>query len=133
MLLQGRCFCGAVRYEAEGRPSHETNCHCSICRRTSGAPSVAWFSVPKSSFRFILGVPARFHSTAKGARTFCSRCGTPLTFEHADFPDELDITTGSLDNPNLLPPKDHTHTSSKLSWMVLNDGLPAYLESRYEG
>lgn len=33
-MLKGGCFCGAVRYEAEGEPFHETNCHCSICRRT---------------------------------------------------------------------------------------------------
>jgi hypothetical protein len=24
-------------------PFNETNCHCSICRRTTGAPFVAWF------------------------------------------------------------------------------------------
>ena len=131
--MQGGCFCGAIRYEAVGSPFHETNCHCSVCRRISGAPFVAWFSVAKSGFRFTVGTPTRFHSTAKGERSFCPRCGTHLTFEHEDFAGEVDVTTCSLDHPELLPPKDHTHTYRKLSWVVLNDGLPAYLESRHEG
>ena len=79
------------------------------------------------------GTPMRFRSTPKGERTFCPQCGTPLTCELADFPDEVDVTTCSLDEPNSLPSKDHTRTSSKLSWILLNDGLQAYSESRHDG
>ena len=39
-MLEGACFCGFIRYQARGTPSNETNCHCSICRRSSGAPYV---------------------------------------------------------------------------------------------
>jgi putative acetyltransferase len=38
----------------------------------------------------------------------CCRCGTQLTFEHADFPDEIDVTTSSLDNPELIALRDNT-------------------------
>jgi len=131
-MLRGGCFCGRIRYEAAGAPFHETSCHCSICRRTTGAPFVAWFSVPRSSFR-MHGEPARFSSTAKGTRTFCPQCGAQLTFEHADHPGEIDVTTCSLDDPNALPPRDHTRTSGKLSWIKLCDGLPEYRESRPQG
>jgi AraC-like DNA-binding protein len=31
-MLTGGRFCGSIRYEADGKPFHETNCHCSICR-----------------------------------------------------------------------------------------------------
>jgi len=37
-MLKGGCYCGAVRYEAAGTPFNETSCHCTICRRTTGAP-----------------------------------------------------------------------------------------------
>ena len=47
-MLTGGCFCGRVRYEARGPAFNRTSCHCSICRRTSGAPFVAWFSVARS-------------------------------------------------------------------------------------
>lgn len=129
-MMQGGCFCGSIRYAAEDLPFHETNCHCSICRRTSGAPFVAWFSVPKARFRLLAGEPKRFRSSAKATRSFCSSCGTPLTFELDDFPGEIDVTLCSLDNPEAVLPKDHTWTRSSLSWIKLADGLPSYRESR---
>ncbi|MEO1402783.1 MAG: GFA family protein [Cyanobacteria bacterium J06635_1] len=132
-MLQGGCYCGAIRYQASGSPFHETHCHCSVCRRTSGAPFVTWFSAAKSGFKFTSGTPTRFKSTARGSRTFCPHCGTPLTCELDDFPDEIDVTTCSLDNPEQLLPKDHTWVSRQLHWISLSDGLPVYKESRHEG
>ena len=129
-MLRGGCFCGRIRYEAAGTPFHETSCHCSICRRTTGAPFVAWFSVPRAQFRLVCGEPVRFRSTPKGTRSFCPQCGTQLTFEHEDFPGEMDVTTCSLDDPNALSPKDHTWTSSKLAWVTLADPLPRHQEAR---
>lgn len=60
IALKGGCFCGAIRYAASGTPFHETNCHCAICRRTTGAPFVTWFSVPRTGFRFVRGTPNPF-------------------------------------------------------------------------
>lgn len=132
-MLKGGCFCGRIRYEAAGTPFNETSCHCSICRRTTGAAFVTWFSVPRSQFRLVCGEPTRFQSSAKGTRSFCPRCGTQLTFEHQDLSAEIDVTTCSLDDPDALPPADHTRISSKLAWVKLADQLRAYQENRQEG
>jgi len=131
-MLTGGCFCGRVRYEAEGAPFNQTSCHCSICRRTTGAPFVAWFSVLRSRLH-ITGEPTRFRSSGKGTRGFCPECGTQLTFEIDGAGDEIDVTTCSLDEPNRVPPVDHTRTSSRLVWVKLADGLPQFRESRQEG
>jgi hypothetical protein len=130
MRLEGGCFCGFVRYAADGTPFDLTFCHCAICRRTTGAPVVAWFSIKRSDFRFVAGEPARFRSTPLAERSFCPRCGTQLTFAHENLPDEIDVTTCSLDTPEALPPGDHTWTSSKLGWVRLGDGLAEYAERR---
>jgi hypothetical protein len=129
-MLEGGCFCGFVRYQADAAPFQETNCHCSICRRTSGAPYVAWFSVPAAAFRFTAGEPATLRSSGHGTRRFCPRCGTPLTFASSRSPGELDVTTCSLDDPDRVPPKDHTHTGSKLAWVEPGDRLPAFAGAR---
>jgi hypothetical protein len=55
-----------------------------------------------------------------------------LTFEHDDFPEEVDVTICSLDNPEAVLPKAHIWTSSRLTWIKLTDGLPSYHESRPE-
>ena len=95
--------------------------------------SVAWFSVPRSEFRFVQGAPTQFRSTPNCMRSFCPRCGTQLTFENDEASDEIDITTCSLDDPEQLPSKDHTRTSSKLKWVKLADGLPEHREARPAG
>ena len=129
-MLRGGCFCRAVRYEIDAEPSSRTACHCTICRHTSGAPFVAWFSVPVASSRFVSDEPAAFKSSEQATRTFCASCGTPLTFQSTRSPGELDITTCSLDEPEHVPPRDHTFLRSKLSWVKLADGLPAYPAAR---
>ena len=46
------------------------------------------------------------------------------------MPDEVDITTCSLDDPEALTPEDHIYTRSRLRWVVLGDGLPEHAAVR---
>ncbi|WP_375457886.1 GFA family protein [uncultured Enterovirga sp.] len=115
-----------MRYQAEAHPFHETICHCADCRRSVGAAEVAWFSVKRAAFRFVAGEPASYRSSPGVTRRFCGTCGTSLTFELDDTPDEVDVTIASLDDPGAVPPKDHSWTASKPGWAVLGDGLPQF-------
>ncbi|MDB5753223.1 MAG: aldehyde-activating protein [Ramlibacter sp.] len=128
--LKGGCFCDEVRYEAEGEAARLTNCHCTICRRVSGAPFVAWFTVSRARFRFVRGEPTCFRSSPTGTRGFCGRCGSQLTFASDDAPHEIDVTTCTLDEPEALPSQDHTYVRSKLDWVTLADGLPRHWRAR---
>jgi hypothetical protein len=74
-----------------------------------------------------------FRSTSKASRSFCPDCGTQLTFQADDYPDEIDITTCSLDHPDAVPSRDHVYTSSKVHWIELADGLPRYAQARPTG
>jgi hypothetical protein len=128
-MLKGGCFCGNIRYETTGVPGTSTNCHCSICQRTTGAPFVTWFRVPLSTFQLLKGQPQEFQSTEKGVRSFCPICGTQLLFVEQGK-DEIDITTTSLDQPGLVPPVDHIYTDSKVPWLNLSDTLPSFAHSK---
>ncbi len=123
-VLRGGCFCGQVCYEARGTPFHATLCHCADCRRAAGAPAVAWFTVLQSNFRVTAGEPAVFRSSPRAVRRFCPTCGTQLTFEADATPDEVDITTASLDDPAAAPPRDHSYAASRVSWDRLDESLP---------
>ena len=101
-----------------------------MCRRASGAPLVAWFSVARCDFGFVAGAPTRYASSPTGVRSFCPQCGTQLTFESAHYPDEIDVTTASLDEPAALAPTDHIYVSTRLAWIRLCDDLPAYPYAR---
>jgi hypothetical protein len=132
-VLEGGCLCGAVRYRATGTPFDITHCHCTLCRGASGAAFVTWFSVPAAAFALVRGVPARFDASPAAMRTFCSGCGTPLTFQMHASPGEIDVTVCSLDDPDRLTPEDHTFVRSRLHWSVLADGLPQFAGTREEG
>lgn len=129
-MLNGNCLCGAVRYTADKEILSATACHCTLCRRASGAPFVAWVTLPAAKFRFVAGTPARFASSDHATRTFCATCGSPLTFQSARYPDEIDVTICTLEHPETVSPKDHTFTRSELPWVRLADGLPRYGENR---
>lgn len=126
-MLTGQCFCGAIRYETSERISNQTLCHCTICRRTTGAPAVAWFSVAKADLRFTAGEPVSHQSSAHGTRTFCPHCGTQLTFVDDAIPDEIDVTTYSLDQPERALPEAQIFVADALQWP---DDLPRYEHGR---
>lgn len=128
--LNGGCYCGHVRYQATGDPFHATSCHCSICRRVSGAEFLTWFSIRRTEFLWIGGRMASYASSSRGTRTFCPLCSSPLTFQHDDFPNEIDVTLCSLDDPAQLSPKEHSYVSTRLAWVQLSDSLPEFVRAR---
>jgi hypothetical protein len=132
-MLTGGCFCKAIRYEAPHATFNRTVCHCAMCRGTTGAPCVAWFSVAARDFRYSRGAPTVFRSSGHATRAFCPTCGTQLTFSDDASPDDIDITICSLDVATGNEPQDHTFTSSQVPWLTLADGLPTFRRSRAQG
>jgi hypothetical protein len=126
MILDGGCLCGAVRYRVTEAPYHATICHCSLCRKASGAPVVTWFAVKRRGFAILTGVPSRFRSSDHGTRQFCGRCGTPLIFESTRYPEEIDVTTASLHDAEQVPPQSQIYTNSSLTWSPAMMALPVW-------
>jgi hypothetical protein len=85
--------------------------------------------VARGELELTAGAPAVYRSSDHGTRRFCPCCGAQLTFESTRTPDEIDVTICSLDEPERVPPEDHTHTASSVSWVAMDD-LPRYSGSR---
>ena len=128
-MLTGGCHCGALRYEAEGEPFERALCHCELCRRTTGAPAVAWFTIRESDLR-LTGEPVRYASSDHAERGFCGRCGAQITFKDAAYGDRIDLTTASLDDPEAAPPVEQIWVRSRLHWMADAHALPDDLARR---
>jgi hypothetical protein len=133
MIVEGGCACGAVRYRAAAAPRSSMICHCASCRRASAAPVTAWVTFAIDAFAFEKGEAATFVSSEPVRRRFCAACGTPLTYEHADRPGEVDVTTCSLDAPDAFPPTYHAQTGDDLTWVRFGDGRPAFRAWKAEG
>lgn len=118
-MIEGGCYCGKTRFRTGDPIRSPANCHCANCRRAAGAQSVAWITVASADFSFISGEPKRYQTETGAWRTFCPDCGTSLTYEHGDRPHEIDITTGSLDDPESFAPTRDVFADEKLSWVPL--------------
>jgi hypothetical protein len=115
----GRCLCGAVRYRAAGAPKWIANCHCESCRRATGAPMASYAGFAAERFAYTAGAPARFSSSPGVTRSFCGRCGTPLTYEGARWPGEVHVLIGTLDRPEDFVPTRDAFAEEKLPWLHL--------------
>jgi hypothetical protein len=126
VALEGGCVCGAVRYRVASRPFEAGYCHCELCRRSSGAPVLAFATVPLAHFIVIKGEPRRRRSTSFGERWFCADCGTQLTMHVDHQPDTIDFTIASLDLPAQVLPEFHIFFDSRIDWFDCADELPRH-------
>ena len=127
MPYSGGCHCGAVRYEVDGEPLHQALCHCSDCRKSSGAPMVAWAAFREEVFKVTQGEAKTINSSGASHRSFCPECGTGLYFRNAEaLPGIVDIQTVTLDDPEAFPPQAHIQVAERLDWMKEAHTLPAF-------
>jgi hypothetical protein len=132
-MLEGGCFCGAVRYRVEGEPLMSGTCHCRTCRKVASAPNLPFVTFKTSQFEITRGELVAFRSSPQVVRSFCGQCGSPLTYRSDAHSDHVDVMTMSLDDPEAWPPSFHVWGSHKLGWEKVADGLPIYPQSRSEG
>src|SRR5688572_22832555 len=103
--LEGGCHCGAIRYEIE-HVFDVLYCHCSQCRKRTGAPVTCAMQIAGDAFCFTKGAPKNYATSAHGRWLFCANCGSSLCFESVE-PDHLlardgrhySVGIGSLDDP----------------------------------
>lgn len=110
MNITGGCQCGAVRYKIEslGRASI---CHCRMCQKAFGGFFAPLVSVNGANgIEWTRGERSIFHSSSRNWRGFCKDCGTPLSYE---FEGGVEVSIGSLDNPDLAPPTVQVNADCK--------------------
>ena len=130
-MPNGQCHCGAVRYEMPAETIHKALCHCSDCRRHSGAPMVAWGLVGKDQLK-IDGETKEYASSENGRRHFCPPCGTALFYTNdVIFPGQIDVQTATLDGPDAIAPDAQIQMAERIGWMERLDQLPTF--DRYPG
>jgi hypothetical protein len=126
MAITGRCHCGAISYSAQGEPEHHALCHCSDCRRWSGAPMAGWIAW-KADRLTVTGEPATYQSSENGRREFCGACGTGLFYRNDEvLPGIVDIQSGTLDDPGDHPAGAHIMVKERLEWTRDLSALPEF-------
>ena len=131
MSIKGSCLCGAIRYAIDpGGFGRVVNCHCSMCRKATGAAFRTRAAVSATAFHWLSGesLVSRYESSPGEYRTFCSVCGATLATFFRDHPNTIGLPLGTLDDDPGVRPSAHVHVGSKAPWFEITDGLPCFSE-----
>ena len=129
--LRGSCLCGGIRFEVTQPLVRVAHCHCSRCRKHSGAFGLTVARVPRDGFRLLAGEELiRVYRPDGGAvKAFCSVCGSSVFGGEWPEGDQVSIRLGAFDGDPGLRPQYHVWVESRAVWDELpDDGLPRYPE-----
>lgn len=122
-MATGHCNCGAVAFEIAVHLSGIYVCHCSICRRATGANGIAVAVVDKEAFRWIRGeeqISTWKKPDAEWQFWFCRICGSSLP--GANDASRMFVPAGLIaEGGEDLRVIHHICVDSKASWDVIGD------------
>jgi hypothetical protein len=127
--LTGGCSCGQVRYELLDKPIRVHCCHCTDCQRHTGSAFVLNALIETSAIKILRGklravpVPRAFapHDIYR-----CPECRVALWSDYGHRSQIRFVRVGTLDHPTAFPPDIHIYTETKVPWLKLPKGKPAF-------
>ena len=128
MKLEGRCYCGNVRYVAEGEPMLQAQCHCRECQYITGGAPNTFIVMPAAGHKYTKGTPKAFtRSDLERAvtREFCPDCGTHLATKPPGRPVVV-VKVGTLDDPKQFSPQMAIFTVDKQPFHQIPEGLKTF-------
>jgi hypothetical protein len=126
---EGGCACGTVRYRLSSEPLFVHCCHCLNCQRQTGSAFVINLLIEAQHVEILkvapqpVDVPRDDGSVQRIFR--CSRCQVAVFSEYSRRGVWF-VRGGTLDDPSGVTPDVHIYTRSKVGWVNLPDGAPAF-------
>ncbi|HEY6433541.1 MAG TPA: GFA family protein [Acetobacteraceae bacterium] len=128
----GGCACGAVRYRLGSAPMFVHCCHCRDCQRQTGSAFVLNALIETDRIALLSGSPLPVSVPTDSGHPHdiyrCPTCQTALWSDYGHRPKLRFVRVGTLDQPEQIPPDVHIYTRSKLPWISLPEGVPAFAE-----
>ena len=126
--LRGKCLCGAVQYEVADAFSYALNCHCSNCRRATGAAFKSFAGIVRAALTTTQGADRlMIYGSKENHDAHCAHCGSMLYSLVRDSA-YVHVTLGTLIDPPTIRPSAHIFVGSKAPWFAITDDLPQYEE-----
>ena len=129
--MTGGCACGVVRYRLASAPLFVHCCHCLNCQRQTGSAFVINLLIEADRVEVLEGTPRVVEVPAgeddRGVQRIhrCPRCQVAVFSEYGT-PRILFVRGGTLDDPTGIEPDVHIYTRSKVGWVTLPEGTPAF-------
>jgi len=132
-MIAGGCRCGAVRYTlaVDAMPGTYA-CHCTICRRSTGASFAHQMPVREEVLAVTGALTAAEMPTLSGGLSthrHCAKCLTRIYNINTAWPGVAIVRAGTIDGSETLSPRFHIYISTKQPWIALPDDVPAFAEA----
>lgn len=128
--FEGGCACGGVRYRMLSTPIFVHCCHCRDCQRQTGSAFVLNALIEADRLEVMSGEVKPSPMPTDSGRPHnifrCNACGTAVWSEYGGLTTLRFVRVGTLDDPSRVQPDVHIYTRSKLPWVALPAGVPAF-------
>ena len=118
-LAIGQCLCGKVQVEIGIPARWAWHDHSGATRRAHGAAYATYVGSWRSRFRVTKGASTitRFEDATTGdARSFCARCGTPITYERKRSRQMVNLPRALFDGRTGREPLYHIAVGEAPEW-----------------
>jgi hypothetical protein len=126
---EGGCGCGAVRYRLTSEPLVVHCCHCLNCQRQTGSAFVVNVLIEADRVELLAGEPEPWdvpRGTSSKQRIWrCPGCQVAVYSRYTSAKLRF-VRAGTLDEPASVEPDVHIYTRSKVPWLTLPAGVPAF-------
>ena len=133
--LSGSCSCGAVRFRMKSAPMFVHCCHCTDCQRQTGSAFVLNALIEADRVEILSGAPEPVTMPTESGLPHdiyrCPKCRIAVWSTYGGRTKIRFVRVGTLETPAALPPDVHIYTRSKLPWVTLPAGVPAF-EAYYD-
>jgi len=133
--FEGGCACGAVRYRLLSAPMFVHCCHCRDCQRQTGSAFVINALIETDRIALLSGSPEAVAVPTDSGQPHdiyrCPRCRTAMWSDYGRRAKLRFVRAGTLDDAAALAPDVHIYTRTKLPWVALPAGVPAF-EAYYD-
>jgi hypothetical protein len=125
---EGGCSCGAVRYRLAADPLFVHCCHCLNCQRQTGSAFVINVLIEADRVELLAAQPGPVDVPRGRGKQRIWRCPTCQVAVYSKYtsPKVRFVRAGTLDDPSSVQPDVHIFTRSKLPWVALPEGVPAF-------
>ncbi|KAJ7663953.1 DUF636 domain protein [Mycena polygramma] len=121
----GSCYCRTIEYAitlSSPDDARTSLCHCNNCKKAFGTNYGLTAKIPVSSFKITKG-KTKEHRADNGSgtimnREFCDTCGSHILEYGEPAKDDFRyVLVGTLDDPEVFPPKGEFFCKHRASWM----------------
>jgi hypothetical protein len=128
--LSASCSCGTVKFRLEREPMFVHCCHCFDCQKQTGSAFVINALIESDRLTLLSGTPELTTMPTESGTPHvvhrCPSCKVVLWSTYGGRTAVSFVRVGTLDTPHAIMPDVHIFTRSKVPWVKLPDGVPAF-------